>query len=65
MSKRNTQETLEEIQNTYPDFDVRIIDKIIVSNITVTAKRGSDSVDEELNVIISKEDGAWKLLYIE
>ena len=65
MSERNTAETLEGIKNTYPDFDVNVIDEIVVSNITVTAKKDGASVDEKLNIIMSKEGGTWKLLYID
>lgn len=65
MSERKVKETLEGIEYTYPDFDVDIIEKIVVSNITVTAKQGSKSVKRDLNITMSKEDGAWKLLYIE
>lgn len=64
MSERNADVTLEEIENTYPDFDVSIISEIAVSDITVTAKQGSESVDKDINIVMSKEDGSWKLLYI-
>lgn len=65
MSERNTDVTLNEIENSYPDFDVSSISEIVVSDITVTAKQGNESVDKDLNIIMSKEDGTWKLLYIE
>lgn len=65
MSERKEKETLEEIETAYPDFDADIIEKIVVSNLTVTAKQGDKSVEKELNITMSKEDGTWKLLYIE
>ena len=65
MSERKAKETIEGIEYAYPDFDVDIIEKIVVSNITVTAKQGSKSVKRDLNITMSKEDGTWKLLYIE
>lgn len=65
MSERKTKETLEEIEYAYPDFDVDIIEKIVVFNITLTAKQGSKSVKKDLNITMSKENGTWKLLYIE
>ena len=64
MSERNADVTLEEIENAYPDFDISIISEIVVSDVTVTAKQGSESVDKAINIIMSKEDGSWKLLYI-
>lgn len=65
MSERKEKETLEEIETAYPDFDADMIEKIVVSNLTVTAKQGDKSVEKELNITMSKEDGTWKLLYIE
>lgn len=64
MSERNVDVTLKEIENTYPDFDVSIISEIAVSDITVTAKQGNESVEKDLHITMSKEDGSWKLLYI-
>ena len=65
MSERKMKETLEEIEYTYSDFDVSTIEKIVVSDLTVNAKQGSKSVNRDLNIIMSKENGTWKLLYIE
>ncbi len=65
MSERKTKETLDGIKYAYPDFDVSIIEKIVVSDITVTAKQGNKSIEKELNITMSKENGKWKLLYIE
>ncbi len=39
-----------------------IVDGIVVSNITITAKQREESVEKELNVAMIKEDGDWKLL---
>lgn len=65
MSERKTKEVLDGIEYTYPDFDVSIIEEMVVSDITVTAKQGSKSVERDLNITMSKENGTWKLLYIE
>lgn len=65
MSERKVEETLKEIEYTYPEFDVSIIKEVVVSDITVTAKQGNKSMERDLNIIMSKEDSAWKLLYIE
>ena len=65
MSERKTKEVLDEIEYTYPDFDVSILDEMVVSDITVTAKQGSKSVERNLSITMSKENGTWKLLYIE
>lgn len=65
MSERKADEMLNEIENTYADFDISVIDKIVVADLTLTAKQGSKSVNRDIKVIMSKENGAWKLLYIE
>lgn len=65
MSERKTKDVLDGIEYTYPDFDVSIIEEMVVSDITVTAKQGSKSVERDLNITMSKENGTWKLLYIE
>lgn len=65
MSERKADEMLNEIENTYADFDISVIDKIVVADLTLTAKQGSKSVNRDIKVIMSKENGVWKLLYIE
>lgn len=65
ISERKTNEILEGIEYSYPDFDVSIIKELVAFDITVTAKQGSKLDDRDLNVTMSKEKGSWKLLYIE
>lgn len=65
ISERKTNEILEGIEYSYPDFDVSIIKELVAFDITVTAKQGSKLDDRDLNVTMSKENGSWKLLYIE
>lgn len=64
MSERKVDELLDGIENTYSDFDIDVIEKVVTADITVTAKQGSKSVNRDINIIMSKEDGSWKLLYI-
>lgn len=65
MSERKVDEVLSEIENTYPDFDVSAIGKIAVANLTITAKQGNKMANRDVNIIMSKENGSWRLLYIE
>ena len=65
MSERKMRETIEEIEGIYPDFDVSSIQKIVVADITVKASQGNTSVESDLHLTMSKENGAWKLLYME
>lgn len=65
MSERKVNELLDEIENTYSDFDVSMIEKVVVADLTLTAKQGSKSVNRDMNIVMTKEDGSWRLLYIE
>lgn len=65
MSERKKEATLNEIQNTYVDFDSNKIEEIVVANLTLTAKQGNTTATRDINIIMSKENGSWRLLYIE
>lgn len=65
LSNRKFDSIIEDISWTYSEFDSSIIEKIVVADITVTATQGNTSTRINLNVTMSKEDGSWKLLYIE
>lgn len=54
---------IDEIEY-YDDIDASIIDKIEIAEITVTAKKGKKSSDIQIQVVMSKENGSWKLLGI-
>ena len=65
LPERKLDEMLSEIEYTYADFDVDTIEKIVIADLTVTAKQGSKSVNQDMNIVMSKENGKWKLLYIQ
>lgn len=65
MSEHKVNELLDEIENTYTDFDVSVIEEVVVADLTITAKQGSKSVNRDINIVMTKEDGSWRLLYIE
>lgn len=65
LSERRLDMLLDEIENTCPDFDVSIIKKVVVAELTVTARQKDKSVSRDINVFMSKENGSWRLLYIE
>ena len=65
LSQRKQDEMLKSIEYAYPDFDVDIISKIAVADVTVTAKQGSKSVSRTVKITMSKEGNTWKLLYLE
>ena len=49
----------------YPYFDVDTIKKISVASVSVTAKKGSKSVNRNIEITMTKEGKEWKILYIE
>ena len=65
LSKRNFESALKKIVWNYPNFDTAVIDDIVVAELVLTAKQGSKSVDRDLEITMTKENGDWKLLYIE
>lgn len=65
LKERRKEEVLDMIETTYPNFDVSEIKKIVVANVTLTAKEGKKIANKNVKIGMSKEDGAWKVLYIE
>lgn len=65
LSQRKQDEILEDIEDTFPDFDLDIIKKIAVADVKVTAKQGSKSANKTVKITMSKEGKTWRLLYIE
>lgn len=64
MSDRKTEELKKTMENSYVGFDVDIIEKIVVAEITITAKRDKASRTQNITVIMTKEDGEWRLYSI-
>ena len=65
MSERKEEEMMSEIEYSYSDFDVSVIEEVVVADVTVTAKQGSKSVNRDMDIVMTKEDGTWRLLYIQ
>lgn len=65
LSDRKMSEMLDNIENSYPDFDVTSIEKVVVANLTITAQQDSATSSLDVDVILSKENGEWKVLYLE
>lgn len=58
-------EDLLDTLSYYGDFDADIISKVMIVEVDVTAKEGRDSMTIELKLTLTKEDGSWKLLYLQ
>lgn len=70
LSGRRQEEVYDELEESieyqYPDLDVRsMIDRMAVADVTVTAKQGDKSVSQTIQIVMSKEEKDWKLLYLE
>lgn len=65
LSERKMKEQLEDISLMYQDFDASVIEEIKVAEIDVTAKQGKKSMSNKVMVMMSKESGEWRLLYLE
>lgn len=65
LSERRQDELLDSIEYLYPYFDVDTIKKISVASVSVTAKKGSKSVNRNIEITMTKEGKEWKILYIE
>lgn len=65
VSARKMSTVLDDIETTFPDYDTSEISKIKVAEVEVTAKRGGSSTSRVLQITMAKENGDWKLLYID
>lgn len=64
LSNRNFQSMLDDIAWSYENFDHSVIEEIVVAKVNVTATQGKRSVDREIEITMTKENGNWKVLYI-
>ena len=64
LSNRNYDSMIEALSWTFPKFDSSIIEKIVVAEVEVTAKQGNESSSMVVRVTMTKEDGSWRVLYI-
>lgn len=64
-SRRNLEEEFSEIENTYVDFNVDKIKKIVGADVILTAEKDGNSSTKNIKIVMTKEDNKWKLLYIE
>ena len=44
---------------------VRLVDDFVVAELTITAKKGSETSDRNLDIVMTKEEGVWKILYFD
>lgn len=65
LSNRNFQSMLNDIAGRYRDFDYSVIEEIVVAKVNVTATQGKRSIEREIEITMTKENGHRRVLYIE
>ena len=65
MSDRARSRVLDSLELSFPDFDMEVIEKTAAAELTVTARQKDATDDQKLAVVMSKENGKWKLLGFE
>lgn len=65
ISERKLDTILDTIESSYPDFGIDAISQVKVAEVKVTAKEGKSSVSMSVQVTMTKENGKWRLLYID
>lgn len=65
VSGRKLDTILDAIESSYPDFDISMIKQVRIADVQVTAQEGKSSVNMSIQITMTKENGKWKLLYIE
>ena len=65
LSERKLAELEEDVKTIYDGFDMSMVDKVVIADLHVTAAKGSKSVTRNVELTLTKENGEWRLLYIE
>lgn len=65
MSEHRKDRILKDLEYLYPEFDIGLISDFSVAEVSITAKKGNNSVKREIEIIMTKENDNWKILYIE
>ena len=65
MSERNKDKLIKTLEEAYPEFNTSLIEDVVVADMTVTASQDKKSTSKNIEITMTKEDGKWKILYIE
>lgn len=65
LSKRKMDSIKETLQTQLPDYDQDEMTEVVVADVRVDAKQGKMNTSKNISVIMSKENGKWKLLTID
>lgn len=64
-SGRTYNKITESLSTSYPDFDTDIISNIVLYDITITAEDGDNICNIDMELTFTKEDGTWRILYLD
>lgn len=64
-SGREFNTTLEDLENIYQGFDIDTIQRVKIADVKITATEGTSSSSRFVQVTMTKENGEWRLLYIQ
>lgn len=65
LSERKYASVVSNLESIYPDYNVDMIEEIVVANLVVTAKRDKNTASGEVCITMTKESDGWKILYID
>lgn len=65
LPERKLRSILDTVETSFPDYDVSSISQVKIADVEVTAKKGAASTSIAVQVTMAKENGSWKLLYID
>lgn len=64
-SERRLMELEEDVQEIYYDFDLGMVEKVMIARVKVTVEKGGKMVSSDVVLTLTKESGEWRLLCIE
>lgn len=64
-SERRLVELEEDVQQLYEDFDMGMVEKVMVAHVKAFAEKGGRTVNRDVVLTLTKESGEWRVLYME
>lgn len=65
LSERKLDSLRDELELSYSDFDADEIRRVVVAEITLTAKEGKRSSQRHVQLSMVKESDGWKVLFLQ
>lgn len=65
VSKYKLAELEKQVQTIYGEFDISMVDEVVIADLNVTVKKGEKAVSQGVVLTLTKESGEWRLLFME